>query len=240
MRDAYYRSKLAHRARGLAHLDRFIGGVDAEIEALLQRRKPVRILELGCGFGTALLELRERYGDRVALHGLNREPHDGDTAILVRNAAEHGWWTAHSDPATLPRLHYADVAKGLPFDDASFDLVYSQVAWLYFGDKINVLRDLSRVLAPDGIAKLDVDERRPNLPDEYARLVEIWEDGILVPFGDYVERHGMALEPAQEGQFLHFGHAPSFGSDLELVQEIDLARIHPHWDGIKCVYRVRR
>lgn len=232
--DARYRRKQAHRARGLADLDRLIGGVGGEIEAALARRIPVRILEIGCGYGTALLELRARYGERVELHGLNRQPGDGNRDILMRNASERGLERA----GALPALHYADVADGLPFPSGRFDFVYSQVAWPYFGNKIGVLREILRVLDGDGLAKIDADEIRPQLPPEYARLVEIWEDGTLLPLRDYALRFGMALVPAHEGEFLRFGPCPGFGNDLERVAEIDLAKLHADWDGIKCIYRV--
>ena len=119
-----------------------------------------------------------------------------------------------------------------------FDVVYSQAAWLYFANKIGVVRDVMRVLRADGVARIDADEVRDGLPAEYARLVEIWENGALVPLGEYAQRHGVALAPAPEGHFLHFGRTPSFGRDVERVIEIDLAAIHPDWDGIKCVYRM--
>lgn len=234
--DARYREKQAHRGRGLADAERLIGGVCAEIDRILEHRVPARVLEIGCGYGTALLELRARYGARVELHGLNREAREGNRDILLRNAADRNL----AGSGALPSMHYADVADGLPFATGAFDLVYSQVAWLYFGNKIAVLREIMRVLDAHGMAKIDVDELRPGLPPEYARLVEIWEDGRLVPLGDYARRFAMALTPAQHGEYLQFGRCAGFGDDLELVSEIDLARIHPHWDGIKCVYRVAR
>jgi len=239
IRDEHYRAKLAFRARGHAMLDRLVGGVFAEIDERLDTQDIVRVLELGCGYGTALLELRQRYGPRVELHGMNRESGDGDPAILRRNGVERGL-IARDDEVErpLPTLSYGDVAQGLPFDDDTFDLVYSQVAWLYFADKVRVVRETSRVLRAGGLAKIDADERRPGLPPEYARLVEIWEDGRLIPFGDYLLRFGMALAPAPEGEYLRFGKSPRFGEDLALVFQVDLSEVHEHWDGVKCVYRV--
>ena len=196
------------------------------------------MLELGCGYGTVLLELRQRYGRASSCTDQPR-PADGDAAIFVRNGLERGLIAPDAPPVQrLPAIRYADVADGLPFDDGTFDLVYSQVAWLYFGNKAQVLREVSRVLREDGLAKIDADELVPGLPPEYQRLVEIWQAGRLVPFGDYLRRYGMALVPAAEGEYLRFGKSPRFAEDLELVLEIDLAAIHSHWDGIKCVYRV--
>lgn len=241
IREETFRRKLRWRGRGRGDLERLVGGIFPEIEACLARHAPVRILELGCGYGTALLDLRVRYGEQVALHGLNRVRHDGDPEVLLHNARERGLLAAGATPATgwLPTLHYADVAAGLPFPDAAFDVVYSQVAWLYFANKIAVLQEVMRILAPGGIAKIDVDEVRRDLPPEYARLVEIWEHGTLLPFGTYAGRHGVALMPADEGEYLAFGRSPTFGTDLEPVLEIDLGRVNEHWDGIKCVYRTR-
>ena len=237
LRDSHFREKLPFRARGLADLERLVGGVRGEIDALLAKRAPVRVLELGCGYGTALLELAEHYGARVELFGLNRHPHDGDHEVLVRNAALRG--IATGPGFAWPTIHHGDVARGLPFADRSIDLVYSQVAWLYFGDKLGVLRDVVRVLADDGVAKIDADELRTHLPPEYARLVEVWDDGRLVTFREYLRRFGADLVAAPEGEYVRLRKCEGFADDVECVLELDLERVHAHWDGIKCVYRAR-
>lgn len=236
LRDSHYRAKQPHRGRGLADLDRLVGGVGDDIERFLAQHRPVRVLELGCGYGTALLELAARHGEAVELHGLNRERIDGDVATLERNASERGLVV----PArAFPRLHYADVAHGLPLPDDAFDLVFSQVAWLYFGDKLAVLREVARVLAPQGIAKIDADELRSALPAEHARLVEIWDGGRLLSFADYLARHGARLARAPEGTYVSMSKSRTIGSDVELVAEIDTSRLHPDWDGVRCIYRLR-
>jgi SAM-dependent methyltransferase len=215
--------------------------VFAEIDDRLHDTRAVRVLELGCGYGSVLLELWHRYGPRVELHGINRQHGDGNPDILLRNGIERGL-IAPGAPLTgpLPAITYVDVADGLPFADDTFDIVYSQVAWLYFANKVAVLREVSRVLRPDGIAKIDADELRPGLPPEYRRLVEIWDEGRLVPFGAYLREFGMELASATDGHYLRFGKAPRFGLDLELACEVDLGEISAHWDGIKCVYRRTR
>lgn len=239
MQDSRYHAKLAFRARGHEDLIRQVGGIFAEIDDRLLRQEVVCVLELGCGYGTALLELRKRYGPRVVLHGINRRPRDGDLDAFVRNGMERGL-IAPDAPLTdpMPAIAYADVADGLPFENESFDLVYSQVAWLYFANKVAVIREVSRVLRDDGLAKIDADELRPDLPAEYRRLVEIWHDGQLVPFGDYLRRFGMAFEPAPEGEYLRFGKSPRFAEDLRLVFQLDLGELDERWNGIKCVYRL--
>jgi len=238
LRDAHYREKLAHRGRGVSDLARTVGGIVDEIDERLAKRDTVRVLELGCGYGTALLELATRYGKRAELHGMNHLPDDGNADILLRNARERGLLGATPDVRDLPTLAFGDVANGLPFPDDTFDLVYSQVAWLYFGAKLAVVREVMRVLRADGVAKIDADELRPQLPQEYRRLVEIWENGMLVPFGAYASRHGVALTAAPDGTYLRFRKSPTFAADVVPVAEIDLSEICADWDGVKCVYRI--
>jgi len=241
IRDAKYRAKLPFRARGHAELVDRIGGIFAEIDARLASRECVRVLELGCGYGTVLLELGQRYGPRVDVHGVNREHRDGNVDIFRRNGLERG--LIAPDEATthpMPAIAYLDVADGLPYPDGGFDVVYSQVAWRYFGNKIGVLREVSRVLRDDGIAKIDAEELRPDLPAEYQRLVEIWDEDRLVPFHDYAARFGMDFVASVEGEYLRFGKVPRFGEDLELVFQLELAELHKRWNGVKCVYRRAR
>jgi SAM-dependent methyltransferase len=237
IRDEHYRAKQCHRGRGVGDLERTVSGICSEIDARLARQHVVRVLELGCGYGTALLELRARYGARVALHGVNRAARDGDREILLRNAADRGLAVDdHAPERALPAISHADVASGLPFANDAFDLVVSQVAWLYFGNKIGVLREVMRVLRADGLAKIDADEIDARLPAEYARLVEIWHDGRLVPFGEYLGRFRLGFAAAPEGTYLRIEKRAAFGDDLVPCFEIDTSRIHPHWDGVKCVY----
>src|SRR5262245_236969 len=197
IRDAKYRAKLSFRARDHAALVERVGGVFADIDARLEHRETVRVLELGCGYGTVLLELGHRYGSRVETFGVNREHNDGNADIFTRNGMERGLIPLDGTAQfALPTIAYGDIGDGLPFDDGSFDIVFSQVAWRYFPGKVFVLREVSRVLRDDGIAKIDAEELRPNLPPEYQRLIEIWQHGRLLPFGEYARRFGMGFVPS--------------------------------------------
>jgi hypothetical protein len=106
-----------------------------------------------------------------------------------------------------------------------------------FRQQGRVLREVSRVLRDDGIAKIDAEELRPDLPAEYQRLVEIWDQDQLIPFHDYAARFGMAFLASVEGEYLRFGKSANFGEDLELVFQLELAELHNGWNGVKCVYR---
>ena len=233
--EARYRRKRAHRGRGLADLEERVGDVCVEIDQRLAGRPRVRLLELGCGYAIALLDLVERYGARVEVCGINLREDAGQGEILRREAKARGI-DVDALPNLRPTLVHGDVAHGLPFADDSFDVVVSQVAWRYFRNKIGVLRDVVRVLRADGVGLIDADEFDARLPPEYGRLVEIWDERVLVPFADYVAHSGMSFVPVARGRALRLVKAAPFGEELVPRLEIDTQEIDPRWDGIKCVY----
>jgi SAM-dependent methyltransferase len=236
--EARFRRKQAHRGRGLADLEERVGAVRAAIDARLRDRPRVRVLELGCGYAIALLDLAARYGARIETFGVNLTQEAGQQEILQREAGRRCIDVAAQ--ARLPTLVHTDVAHGLPFADDTFDLVVSQVAWRYFRNKIGVLREVVRVLQAGGAGMIDADEFDPKLPAEYGRLVEIWDDRALVPFGEYLARHAMGFVPTARGRALRVTKSSEFGRDLEARLEIDVKEIHADWDGIKCVYALTR
>jgi SAM-dependent methyltransferase len=236
--EARYTRKQAHRGRGLADLHERVGDVCAEIDARLARRPTVCVLELGCGYANALLDLAARYGERVETYGLNLRREEGQDEILRREAKARN--IDVDAGVALPSLLHGDVAQGLPSADASVDVVVSQVAWRYFRNKVGVLREVVRVLRDDGIGMIDADEFDAKLPPEYGRLVEIWDERGLVPFADYLARHGMPFVPTPRGRALRVHKVPGFGEDLVSRLEIDLTAIDARWDGIKCVHSLVR
>jgi SAM-dependent methyltransferase len=234
--EARYRRKQAHRGRGLSDLHERVGDVCAEIDARLRRQDVVRVLELGCGYAIALLDVVARYGARVETYGQNLRREEGQDEILRREATARN---IDIDGAGLPTLLHGDVAHGVPLADATVDVVVSQVAWRYFRNKIGVLRDVVRVLRPDGVGMIDADEFDAKLPPEYGRLVEIWDEGALVAFEDYAARFGMTFVPTPRGRALRLVKNPSFGEDLVPSMEIDANAIDARWDGIKCIYALQ-
>lgn len=129
-------------------------------------RPPLRVLEIGCGEGRALLELRRRFPD-AALHGINRHPWDAmrGSESLPDVARFHTIFTeAELAAVALPVIHFLD-AQRLPFADGSFDVVLSQGAIHYMARKDRVLEEVWRVLAPEGEAFLHIDTWQDDLPD---------------------------------------------------------------------------
>ena len=178
-------------SRGLDGFARRFGA--GEVERAAARRgagAAARILEIGCGEGRALLELRRLFPS-AAIHGINKHPWDAmrGTESLADVAAFHGvFGRTELERIALPTVHFLD-AQRLPFPDGSFDVVISQGAIHYIERKDAVLEEAWRVLSPGGEALLHIDSRLAPMPDfldcPTPRFV-VYRDGQPVPVRDIV------------------------------------------------------
>lgn len=139
-----------------------------------------RVLDVGCGYGAAALDLVARHGCEAV--GLNIS--DRELEVATQRARERGL----DDRATF---RWGDF-HALPEDDDAFDVVWSQEAFLHGVDKPKILRECGRVLRPGGrlvISDLLVDG---SLPDDerqaiYARVhsPEMWDhDQYVAALGE--------------------------------------------------------
>ncbi len=156
------------RGRGLDGFEKSVGAdtVLAAVEAGRTRSSPCRVLEIGCGEGRVLLELRKWFPD-VDLVGVNKEPWAAMRgAESLPDVARYYGSFDESELAriVLPEIRFCD-AKKLPFDDASFDVVISQVAFPHVRRKDLAIAEAWRVLRPSGVALIEVDARAPQAPD---------------------------------------------------------------------------
>jgi len=156
------------RSRSLAKFDVHFGPdalVHAIRRALRRSREPVRVLEVGCGEGRVLLELRRRFPE-IELHGINRTPWPAmrGPESLRRAAVHYGIFTrAQIKSVKLPLIHFYN-AKKLHFRDRSLDVVYSQFAIPYVDRKDMLLEEIWRALKVGGVALLYIDSERHSTP----------------------------------------------------------------------------
>jgi SAM-dependent methyltransferase len=153
------------RTRSLAEIERKLAPGDTKlagaIEGLLAARRPVAVLEIGFGWGPALIELAWRFRDEpVSFAGVNLERkapvERADDLAAVAEALD-------LVPAERirefrpPDVHFYD-ATTLHFADESLDFVYSAVTFRFIEDKVRVVEEVARVLRPGGRAILDIGE----------------------------------------------------------------------------------
>lgn len=93
-----------------------------------------KVLDVGCGTGVLAREALRRVGQDGQVVGLDLN--EGMLAVAARTEPKIEW--RQGDAASLP------------FEDASFDVVVSQFALMYFPDRVASLNEMWRTLAPGG------------------------------------------------------------------------------------------
>ncbi len=168
----------------------------------------VRVIDLGCGYGSTARYIASKYGCEVIGQTISNEE-----LKLARERA------GTSDARHLLTFEWGDF-HNIEYPDASFDVVWSQEAFLHGADKNKILSECYRVLKPGGtLIFSDILVRRdtPRADREriYARLstVDIWD------FPDYEEglkQHGFDVLKAEDhSQYV----APTYGGVVSKVRE---------------------
>jgi len=110
-----------------------------EIPQLLGLRSDSFVLELGCGSGGYALHLAEKVGCRLIGLDINKPG--------VRNANQ---LALARGLASRVRFEQCDASKNLPFDENTFDAVFSNDVLCHLPGRPEVLVEMFRVLKPTG------------------------------------------------------------------------------------------
>jgi arsenite methyltransferase len=158
----------------------------------------VRALDVGCGTGFPLVELAERIGEGGEVHGIDpwgpavERARDKIARRGVRNAFVH-----------------EGSAETLPFEDASFDLIVSNLGVNNFADPLAVLRECRRVARPGAHVAIAT-----NVQGSFAELYADLE-GALTDVGVAGARERVAEHvatrttiPRTQVMLAHTGFAP--------------------------------
>jgi len=160
------------RSRSLEQFNHRYG--EKEVEKAIEKaisqygQKNVRVLEIGCGEGRVLMQLRKLY-PKIELHGINKKPWKAmkGTKSLKKTATFYKIFSKKellSQGVKLPKIYFYDATK-LRFKKNYFDVIISQVAIQYFERKDQVIEEAWRVLKTGGVAYLGIDSRRNEAPD---------------------------------------------------------------------------
>jgi len=115
--------------------------VNTVVQYFGERPEAPRILDLGCGPGVSTFALGERIGPDAEIVGI-----DLASQMIKRARAHHQADFAHLSGL---RFEVADATE-LPFADHSFDVAVGHSFLYLIPDRVAVLREVRRVLAPGG------------------------------------------------------------------------------------------
>jgi SAM-dependent methyltransferase len=136
--------------------------VDPVLEAHVRNDRRQCAVELGCGVGRFSRALSRRFEDVVGVD-VSEE--------MVRHARE-----LHPSDS-YPRLRFvAGDGMSMPMDDAAADFVFSYEVFQHMPSRDVIkanLRDIARVLRPDGVALIHVRTARSALRRRAPRIVRI-------------------------------------------------------------------
>jgi SAM-dependent methyltransferase len=111
----------------------------SEIPRLLVLETNSTVLELGCGSGGYALHLAQSVSCQVVGLDIN--------VAGIQNANQ---LAAAAGIAARARFEQCDASRSLPFGDGSFDAVFSNDVLCHIPARLNVLREMFRVLKPGG------------------------------------------------------------------------------------------
>ncbi len=137
----------------------------AFVDRLVELGARGRMLDIGTGPGHIPLLVCERASDGSVV-GIDLARH------MLAHAERHRAASPHADRV---ELRVAD-AKGLDFEDGSFDVVFSNTILHHIPDPVPFLREARRVLRTGGVL-LVRDLFRPASPDRALELVRMHASG---------------------------------------------------------------
>lgn len=232
--------------RGMEHAQRCMTDIIGIIRNKIKKNGKVRILEAGCGYGVAIMDLIKIFGDKIDISGFNLKPSHGNHKIIKKEAIKKGIFTKDEIKSIkLPKIYYLDASKRLPFKDNTFDLVYSQTSMYLYADKAHFLEECSRILTNEGIAIIAPSfEKKKQFPEKYWRYYELWVNGKEIPFWDYIRKFkGVKVvwknrdkKGGDKPMFIEIKKQKKLDFKLKLVAAIDYHKLNKEWFGVKSIY----
>jgi len=118
-----------------------------------------RVLDVACGTGILARHLAECVGDSQLVDAI--DINEGMLAVARQKAPGINWHRA--------------AAEQLPFEDNSFDSVFCQFGLMFFDDRAQAIREMQRVLRPQGQLVIAVWDRLENTPG-YLAVTHLLDD----------------------------------------------------------------
>lgn len=106
-------------------------------------QQPIRLLDLGCGNGQFLRELKELFGDKIETHGVTARAYDRDGNPIIEEVDEKEY--LESERKNGINMEVKNMSDLNHLSPGYFDLVVSAEGINYAGDPLKVVEQSSRV-----------------------------------------------------------------------------------------------
>jgi SAM-dependent methyltransferase len=164
----YYARRRLDRGRNVMKRGAaYPAGVFEKHRAAIEKIRPIegRVLEIGPGGDVAVAALFVKHGAVEAVC-IDNEP--------WLSADEDVYAALGLDSSTLERVRYEApcAIESAPFDDASFDIVYSHACFEHIAEPASAIRNVGRMLKPGGVTTHEIDLRDHRDFDEPLRLLK--------------------------------------------------------------------
>jgi len=221
------------KTRGLHEINRIFKTskpIESVVANFLMKKTTVEVLEVGFGWGRALMELAWQFhGKNVVFHGVEAKPRPPieKREDLCKIAIQFDSIPQSELPNfKLPQVYFYD-ASTLHFDDETMDFIYSAVTIRFIRDKIKFIEEVCRVLKPGGCAALHLGETNWNYP--YSVMSD---DRFLTPYTSrLVLKHRSELIPLPAFFQLFDGDVFTFQFSTEsrcviFIKKLKSGRLH--------------
>jgi SAM-dependent methyltransferase len=172
-------------------------------------RSGMAVLDVGCGVGSIALDLAPTVAPGRVV-GIDAD--DGQIDAARRSAAERALDNVEFLTASVYQL---------PFEDATFDVVYANAVLMYVRDQVRALMEMRRVLRPGGLAAVTDDDLgtvviSPDRP-ELELAPRLFERAVAHEGGNarYSRRLRTLMLEAGFARTQGVAHAPEVYGDLE-------------------------
>ncbi|MBU1111613.1 MAG: class I SAM-dependent methyltransferase [archaeon] len=169
----------------------FEKNMNAEFPTMLQLLENIRnlkLLDLGCGFG----EYAKHYSENGAI------------VTAVDNSKKE---IEHAQKLNIPNTKFMiyDISNKFPFEDCSFDIITSSLAFDHLEDLKSLFKECNRVLKNKGIIVFSV--TNPVFYQEKSIVGKIKIFGKKIILGNYFERRKIIRTWGGTARMEHF-HKP--------------------------------
>ncbi|MBU0957776.1 MAG: class I SAM-dependent methyltransferase [Nanoarchaeota archaeon] len=207
----------------------------------LRKRKnhKIKLLEIGCGRGILLLELRKKFSN-LDLYGINLNRYHGikEKKDFIRNAEENKIFLDNKEKSNLPKINFWDVGKKIPYKENFFDLIISNVSFVHVKNKAKALEETSRILKVGGVALISFDahETKKNLGNKFYNLYKELDKKMKK---DYMPRFLIKKEKEFVGTKEFFREVKKEGFDIS-VRNTDYKDKSQKVRGVQIILKKKR